>query len=273
MNPKLKIAAPIFVVLLFVLIYYFTKRKKTTLAGIPLEYLREEFFSFDFYLKDKDTQRVNRYNREFYGYWTDFFSPFDDRDKSTFNKLIDAKSGVYLIKDDLLNEIVYIGFSGSQLFKTIYRHFYEYRQNNTRVYFPRQMRPQIKIAVCLCEPDNAWILEKYLIFMDKRLVNTNKYEILNNDYEIVSNYDIQLPDANVPDGYEEFAPINFDMYSGNYFQLEKETTKGSNEFIAVQVYYDVNKNLFVFQDKKTMKPKKLTDLIKYSVYKLNESPF
>jgi hypothetical protein len=99
-----------------------------------------------------------------------------------------GKSGVYLIKED--GVLVYVGFSGSDLYKTILRHFswwmdkrhYYEKQNSIfqRITYVNTLnKKDYTVRVILCDPTRAWNLEKALI--DKHAFNlrdnTQKYRL------------------------------------------------------------------------------------------------
>lgn len=68
---------------------------------------------------------------------TEWFQPYDELpfpDRGKLNKLIrDAKgkTGVYLIKEN--NKVVYVGYSASDLYKTLTRHFQKWNDKQYRV--------------------------------------------------------------------------------------------------------------------------------------------
>lgn len=71
------------------------------------------------------------------------------------------QSGVYFIKSNRTGEIVYIGFSGSNLYKTITRHFQTWNDffQLRKVY----SKNNYTIRVIFTHPKRAAILEQYLI--------------------------------------------------------------------------------------------------------------
>lgn len=105
---------------------------------------------------------------------TKYFKPYK-KPQSTNLKFTEGKSGVYLIKRKGDTKPVYVGMSGSNLYKTITRHFQSWED-------PRQVRvtysqkSDIVIRVILTTPKQAERLEKYLVLKYKPEDNPNKYE-------------------------------------------------------------------------------------------------
>lgn len=87
----------------------------------------------------------------------------------------DKQAGVYLIKSKRTGEIIYIGYSSSQLYKTILRHFQTWND-------PQQERftyskGNYLIRVILTTPRRAALLEQYLILKYLPRDNKNKYQL------------------------------------------------------------------------------------------------
>ena len=98
------------------------------------------------------------------------------------------KSGVYLIANKK-NEIVYVGYSETQLYKTMYRHFESWNdKTQTRAVFPRK---GYKIRVVLCTPKQAIKLEKALILKHKPKGNPDK----------LTDYILTKPEQKIKDDY------------------------------------------------------------------------
>lgn len=86
-----------------------------------------------------------------------------------------GKSGVYIIKDGRTNKIVYIGFSGSDLYKTITRHFQSWTdRTQVRVTYPQ--KPHYLVRVVLATPVKAFNLETALIIKHQPEDNPQKIE-------------------------------------------------------------------------------------------------
>jgi hypothetical protein len=83
------------------------------------------------------------------------------------------KSGVYLIYPIGSQKAVYIGMSGSNLYKTILRHFQSWNdRQQIRVTYAKQ---GYNIRIVLCTPQQAERLERALIVKHNPIDNPNKY--------------------------------------------------------------------------------------------------
>lgn len=72
------------------------------------------------------------------------------------------KSGLYIIKEG--KEIVYIGYSGRDLYKTMYRHFQEWNHTGQEVVtYAGQDLNRFTVRIVYCSPGRAAKLEKLLI--------------------------------------------------------------------------------------------------------------
>ena len=92
---------------------------------------------------------------------TVFLHAYNDSGKPNLKMLSASKkqSGVYFIKDTA-GKIVYVGYSSTQLYKTIYRHFQEWNDKKQKRYiYPRTY----KVRIIFTTPARAALLEKYLI--------------------------------------------------------------------------------------------------------------
>lgn len=70
-------------------------------------------------------------------------------------------TGIYLIKDLKTNKILYVGYSGSNLYKTMYRHFQNW--SSSKQYRAVFKKSGVKIRIIFTSPKKAQSLEKYLI--------------------------------------------------------------------------------------------------------------
>ena len=92
---------------------------------------------------------------------TNFLSAYDKDGKPNLKLLSASKkqSGVYFVKDTA-DKIVYVGYSKTQLYKTIYRHFQSWKDNTQRrATFPRDY----KVRIIFTTPERAALIEKFLI--------------------------------------------------------------------------------------------------------------
>jgi len=106
-----------------------------------------------------------------------FFPYVAKKGKLKPNLRINSKrfnSGVYFIKNAENNKIEYIGFSQSQLYKTIYRHFQKWNDKaQERIIFNKRNH---KIKIIFCSPSKALKFEKILIQRYKPRFNKFQYE-------------------------------------------------------------------------------------------------
>jgi excinuclease UvrABC nuclease subunit len=101
--------------------------------------------------------------------------PYQANGKTTFN--VQNKPGVYMIYKD--EEIVYIGFSGTNLYKTMYRHFQKWEDSNQiRVTYSNLKNITVRVVYTISK-QHAFKLEKALIKKYKPKDNPSLY----NDYE------------------------------------------------------------------------------------------
>jgi len=114
---------------------------------------------------------------------TRFLEPYTKNKEGNFVSnlpfLVNNKkqSGVYLIKSDRTGNIVYVGYSETQLYKTVFRHFQKWidiqKIVKTRITYNKT---GYKIRVVFTSPGRAAILEKYLVLKLKPRDNEIKYE-------------------------------------------------------------------------------------------------
>lgn len=86
------------------------------------------------------------------------------------------KTGVYFIRDKKTQKIAYVGYSGSNLYKTIYRHFQRWVDGQYRATFSKGAGWQLQII--FCSPKQAQRLEEYFIkkYKEKGEANYNNYQ-------------------------------------------------------------------------------------------------
>jgi excinuclease UvrABC nuclease subunit len=99
--------------------------------------------------------------------------------KTAINKLR-GKSGVYFIKKRGDTKPRYVGRSGSDLYKTITRHFQSWNdRTQERVTYPQ--KNIYLVRVILCSPKDAAFLELMYILKNKPKDNIMKYELFSFD--------------------------------------------------------------------------------------------
>ena len=109
---------------------------------------------------------------------TKFIEPYKkvgDKYKTNLDFLCNKchNSGVYFIKSNRTGEIIYIGYSAGNLYKTVYRHFQNWndKQQERFVY----SKTGYTVRVILASPARAALLEKYLIQKFRPSDNELKY--------------------------------------------------------------------------------------------------
>lgn len=104
-----------------------------------------------------------------------------------------GKSGVYLIKEN--DKLVYVGYSGNNLYRTMYRHFESWSHKSQEVVtYAGKLRNRYLVRVILCTAAQAARLERMLIIKHLPRDNENKYR----------NYQLDLRDKKV---YQEYTSI------------------------------------------------------------------
>lgn len=96
---------------------------------------------------------------------TKFLPPYQKNGQKYKTTFTDAKSksGVYFIKEN--NKLVYIGYSGTNLYKTLYRHFQYWTHPYQYVvsYAGKLDHNNYTVSVCYCTAKQAAALERNFI--------------------------------------------------------------------------------------------------------------
>lgn len=105
-----------------------------------------------------------------------FLPPYDEKGKCTF-RAAKERPGVYIIKED--SKIVYVGKSGYNLYKTMYRHFqsWHHSQQDVVSYKNRLSRHRYTVRVVYTTANQANALEEALILKYKPRDNDQKLEL------------------------------------------------------------------------------------------------
>lgn len=104
---------------------------------------------------------------------TKFTAPYTSDGKTTFNDAV-GKSGVYIIKEH--GTIVYVGYSGKNLYRTLYRHFQQWNHKYQQVTtYAGNNRNNYTVRIIYTTPHQAERLEAYLV---------NKYQPRDNDIKL-----------------------------------------------------------------------------------------
>ena len=123
-----------------------------------------------------------------------FLPPYNPDGSTTFINTR-HKSGVYFIKNSV-GEIVYVGYSKNNLYRTLYRHFQKWDDSQQpRVVYKKT---GYTVRVILCTPNQATRLEKYLVNKMKPRDNSITYDDLPeetgaNDYEKSKDAEVYEP--------------------------------------------------------------------------------
>ena len=107
---------------------------------------------------------------------TKWVEPYDKAGKTTLRHT-NGKKGVYLIKVN--GKLSYIGRSGSNLYKTLYRHFQSWSdRRQVRVTYKNDLgRKRIEVRVVIVNrSDQAAKLERALILLHQPIDNPDKLE-------------------------------------------------------------------------------------------------
>jgi len=106
---------------------------------------------------------------------TRFLPPYKQNGRTTFPESME-RPGVYLIKLD--GQLSYVGFSGSDLYKALYRHFQRWNDKRApRVVYPPSLRARCTVRVVYCNTAaQAAQLEKALILFHKPKDNPDKLD-------------------------------------------------------------------------------------------------
>src|SRR3989338_8447955 len=104
-----------------------------------------------------------------------FLPPYKANGKTNFPEA-KARTGVYLIKKN--DKLIYIGYSESDLYKTLYRHFQTWNDTNQpeRIsYKTALLRHKFTVRVVFTTKKRAAALEKALILKHQPADNKQKY--------------------------------------------------------------------------------------------------
>jgi hypothetical protein len=99
------------------------------------------------------------------------------------------KTGVYFIRNKKTNKILYVGFSGYNLYKTIYRHFQSWQDRRQyRATFDKK-NTDYQLQIIFCKPKQAQRLEEYFIKKYKEIgqASFNNYQYTTKDNIIKTN--------------------------------------------------------------------------------------
>jgi hypothetical protein len=98
------------------------------------------------------------------------------------------KTGVYFIRNKKTTKILYVGFSGYNLYKTIYRHFQSWNDRTQyRATFDKK-NSDFQIQIIFCKPKQAQRLEEYFIKKYKEIgqATYNNYQYTTKENTIIT---------------------------------------------------------------------------------------
>jgi excinuclease UvrABC nuclease subunit len=116
---------------------------------------------------------------------------------ATTKRFTFKKSGVYLIRNKISKDIIYIGMSKVNVYKTLYRHFHQWNDySQRRVTY--QSRENYEVRVILVEIELVAKLEIKLIKKYKPVDNYEKYDNIQ---------DAEIENENILQEIEEVCPF------------------------------------------------------------------
>jgi hypothetical protein len=128
-----------------------------------------------------------------------FLPPYRKEGKTTFPATRN-RAGVYLIKEG--ERLVYIGMSGGNLYRTLYRHFeaWSHPSQEVTTYQSRMKKHRYTVRVVLCTPGQAVRLERALIVKHRPRDNDRgkNYTLDFKDEKIEHEYSQALTAAEMP---------------------------------------------------------------------------
>ncbi len=155
---------------------------------------------------------------------SNFNPPYYNGNRTTYWQTKE-RSGVYIIKEN--NKIVYIGRSGSNLYKTLYRHFETWTHRTQEVVSYKHLlkRNKYTVSVILTTPKEANSLEKALILKHRPRDCEQKYEIYINNKDVEKaylNYKKQIPMRREKRSSEFVINDKVETYNDFVIDLENE---------------------------------------------------
>tara|TARA_R100001163_G_scaffold35727_1_gene27453 strand:- start:1861 stop:2259 length:399 start_codon:yes stop_codon:yes gene_type:complete len=127
--------------------------------------------------------------------WKEPYKKVDGKIRTNFRNTY-KKSGVYIIKDKKTNKILYVGGSSNNVYRTMYRHYQEWSDQQKRATYKKF---GTKVRVILGTKNQAYRLERYL---------TKKLDPRDIDYKY-RQLELDLKDKKVIDAYKEAENIPF----------------------------------------------------------------
>lgn len=106
-------------------------------------------------------------------------APYNKSGKTNFPDR--ERPGVYLIKEKASGKIVYVGYSGNNLYRTMYRHFQQWTHSDQPVITYANKGPEKYLCrVIYCTAKQAVTLEELLILKHEPRDNPQKLDFYGN---------------------------------------------------------------------------------------------
>ncbi|MCU0440275.1 MAG: transmembrane domain-containing protein [Raineya sp.] len=174
----------LFLIILGALLVFQYRRRKTQALGRVFEIDREETITIE-------DEKINMI-------YTPFFEPYNSKGKTQFSQIADEKKGLYLIRKSGSDQVLYVGHSLSNLYKTIYRHFQSWEWRDPQQYRVTYPKSGYEVALIILKDDSKiQDLEKYLIYKLDPPDNAQKYEYYekqNEDIEEQNPEEVYVPE-------------------------------------------------------------------------------
>jgi len=177
MKKSTKIALIITAVVLIVSIIVFSIKKNKSLGRLPVSELEKKVIEIS------ENGKTNKVNVYFSPWFAAYENPFEN--KKTMYPKISNKAGVYLIRSVKdRKKILYVGFSASNLYKALYRHFQYYNDKDYQNRTEYEDVSEYEVMIYVCKEEFAHSLERYFIKTLKPIDNWKKYAKTPKVYEI-----------------------------------------------------------------------------------------
>ncbi len=126
-----------------------------------------------------------------------WFAPYNARNKTNFSKITSEKFGVYFIREKQSKEVVYIGYSKNNLYKALYRHYQYYKDSGYQIRNNYE-RDETEVMIATTSKANAYRLERHFILEYNPRDTTHRYKDYQNEEKTQT-----IPDIETIDDWEE----------------------------------------------------------------------
>ena len=195
---KKHIIIPIIIIAIILILVYYTNKEKENIYLYGAEY------------KEKLTVKTKTgLIKDIPLTFSQWFEPYNEKDKTNYSKITTKKYGVYFIRDKATKENLYIGHSKSNLYKALYRHYQYYNDSDTQARNNYE-RHETEVMLATSSKANAYKLERHFILEYNPKDVTHKYEAYQEeektqtipDIESVDTWD-ELDSETIPDEIKE----------------------------------------------------------------------